>query len=321
MLREQPLVSVFMPTYNHEEYIAEAIESVISQDYPNLEIVVCDDFSTDKTAQIVQQYAEKYPGKIRAIFNDKNLGITPTCNVTLKHCTGKYIAYSSGDDLFFNGKIKKQVDAMEMDKSVVLSYHDVEVFLSESNETLRFWNHGGASAPAISGTASDVVAEVVAKDTSFMSALSIMVRRDAVPIEGYDERIPIASDWFMWIEILAQAGDNRKVVYIPDVLARHRRHDSNITNDINSSYEDRLVTLALTEGKYPWLIDEVKKNRSKIHYAKGVRLIRNGNPQLGRKYLKSSLNKVGFSRYWLRWYAAGYMPILLKSKREILGLD
>lgn len=316
-MSDQPLVSVFMPTYNHENFIADAIESVIEQDYDNLEIVICDDASTDRTAQIIRECAGKYPKEIKAIFNEKNLGITSTCNVTLKHCTGKYIAFSSGDDLFLPGKIRKQVDVMENDESVLLSYHDIELFHSTTNKTICYWNHGPGSTPAMSGNARMVAKEIVSKDTTFMAAQSVMVRREAVPDVGYEERIPMASDWFMWIKILAAAGGGKNVVYLPEVLARYRRHDSNITNtDRMVRYEDMLVTLALTESQFPWLIGAIRKSRSKINYKRGITLIRKGEAKVGRKLLVSSIFDGWFSWQWMRWYLASYIPRLRYAIRR-----
>jgi hypothetical protein len=96
------------------------------------------------------------------------------------------------------GKIRKQVEVMERDPSVVLCYHDIEVFNSEDGKTLHFWNHGPSSTPPIAGDAERVAREVIAHDT-IMAALSVMARRDAIP-PRFDQRVPVESDWLMWMK-------------------------------------------------------------------------------------------------------------------------
>lgn len=307
VMHDQPLVSVFMPTYNHEKFIAEAIESVLNQDYDNLEIVICDDASTDSTAQIVRAYAEKHPKKIKPIYNPKNLGITPTCNVTLKQCTGKYIAFFSGDDLFLPGKIRKQVEVMEKDDSVILCYHAVEVFNSGTNETAGYWKNSSAVMSTVSLTTSAVVKDIIPPNNS-IHPLSFMVKGDKIPERGFNERIPLGSDSFMFIRILAESDCNTKVVYLPDVLARYRHHDSNITKTKRTEcHEDIFVTLALTESRFPWLIDATRKGRSEMNYKRGIQLIRSGEVKVGRKLLNASFFDKWHSPRWFRWYLASYM--------------
>jgi glycosyltransferase involved in cell wall biosynthesis len=77
-MKEQPLVSVSLVTYNQQEFIRESIESVLNQDYDNLEIVIGDDCSQDNTWAIVQEHQRHYPDKIKAFRNEQNLGLRGT---------------------------------------------------------------------------------------------------------------------------------------------------------------------------------------------------------------------------------------------------
>lgn len=115
-----PLVSVFMPVYNQESYVAAAIDSVLQQTYENLEIVISDDCSHDLTPAIVKQYAEKFPGKIKFYkLADKNLG-KDHFEALLKKCTGEYVCMFAGDDLMYPQKIYQQINkTLELD----LSFH------------------------------------------------------------------------------------------------------------------------------------------------------------------------------------------------------
>ncbi len=104
-----PLVSVFMPVYNQELYIAAAIDSVLQQSYENYEIVISDDCSSDQTPVIVEQYAKKFPEKIKLQkLANKNLG-QAHFEALLKRCRGEYVCMFSGDDIMYPDKIERQI--------------------------------------------------------------------------------------------------------------------------------------------------------------------------------------------------------------------
>jgi len=118
-----------MVTYNHEKYIAQAIESVLMQkasfDY---ELVIGEDFSTDKTREIVIKYQKKHPNKIKLILNKKNLGMMPNFIQTLKTCKGEYVAMLEGDDYWIDPyKLQKQVDFLSRNPDYSISSHNVYV--------------------------------------------------------------------------------------------------------------------------------------------------------------------------------------------------
>ncbi len=114
MHTSSPLVSVIVLTYNQENLLPIALESIVSQDFPveNYEVLVGEDKSTDHTAEVLKEYALKYP-QIRPIFNAQNLGISKNFSSLLKECRGKYIMACAGDDYWLPGKMRFQVDFME----------------------------------------------------------------------------------------------------------------------------------------------------------------------------------------------------------------
>jgi glycosyltransferase involved in cell wall biosynthesis len=115
-MSENPKVSVCMMTYNHERFIAQAIESVLEQKTSfDLELVIGEDCSTDGTRKIVAEYARKYPEKIKAMFRETNLGMTANGIQTLRECRGRYIALLEGDDYWTDPlKLQKQVDFLDV---------------------------------------------------------------------------------------------------------------------------------------------------------------------------------------------------------------
>ena len=285
--RHTPTVSVFMPTYNQEHLISEAIESVLAQDYDDWELIIGDDCSTDKTFQIANQYQQKHPEKIFLFQNFKNLGITKNFNNILKKCTGKYVAFFAGDDIYLPNKLSNQVSLMLSSKDIVLSYHDIEVFDSCTNKTIRYWNSGNKGCKPITGNSQTVAKALVKEGTKFMSALSVMVKREAIPPEGHDERIPIASDWLLWIEICAR--NQGEIAYLDGVYARYRRHENNITNDSKNHLEDIYVTLALVESRYHYLTKYAQQRRARLYYKRAKQQFENTNYKLTRSLIKENI--------------------------------
>jgi len=112
---DQPTVSVAMIAYNREQFIAQAIESVLMQETAFVvELVIGEDCSTDGTRRIVQAYAGTYPNVIRVLLSEKNLGISRNYRAVWQACRGKYIAWLDGDDFWRTPqKLQKQVALME----------------------------------------------------------------------------------------------------------------------------------------------------------------------------------------------------------------
>ncbi len=215
--KEMPLVSVAIITYNQKEYLKECIESILEQDYTNIEIVVADDCSTDGTQEMLIEYDREYPNKFVLKLSDKNQGITKNSNLAHFACSGKYIAWMGGDDLMLPFKISKQVAYMESNPECSICYHNLDVFQSETNNTLHFFNEKYQYE-------GDVFTAI--KHGTFNGACSTMIRKDKAPKNGFNELLPIASDWFYWIETLHNGGT---INYVNEVLGRYRRHKNNVT--------------------------------------------------------------------------------------------
>ena len=130
-------ISIWITTYNHEKYIAEAIESVLRQETTfTYELVIGEDCSTDNTRAIVLAYKEQYPDKIRLLLPDKNLGMIPMYKATYSLCTGKYVAWLDGDDYWTDPlKLQKQVSFLIQNPDYVLCFHNVNVLDQLKNTT------------------------------------------------------------------------------------------------------------------------------------------------------------------------------------------
>jgi glycosyltransferase involved in cell wall biosynthesis len=139
---DDTLVSVCMITYNHQSFIAKAIDGVMMQETNfRYELILSDDCSTDNTREICKLYHSKYPDKIKLLLPESNIGVIKNSLGTLRACTGKYIAICEGDDYWTDAlKLQKQVDFMEANPEygmVHTNYRVVDEFDNEINTYKR----------------------------------------------------------------------------------------------------------------------------------------------------------------------------------------
>ncbi len=111
-MNETPRVSVLMPAYNAQHFIAQAIESILSQTFRNFEFIIINDGSTDKTPEIIQFYADR-DRRIKFINNPENQGLIAVLNQGLDICRGEYIARMDSDDISLPGRLEAQVKYMD----------------------------------------------------------------------------------------------------------------------------------------------------------------------------------------------------------------
>ena len=131
-----PLLSVGLVTYNQEQFIGQCIEGVLTQitTFP-FELVIGEDASMDNTRQICEEYAARFPEKIRLLPKRENLGLNLNFLQTFAACKGKYIAYLEGDDWWIsNDKLQKQVDVLDGAEDVVLVHTNFKLFDLESKK-------------------------------------------------------------------------------------------------------------------------------------------------------------------------------------------
>ena len=125
-------ISVIMPAYNAADYIGEALDSVLNQNFcGNYEVLVADDCSADNTVEIISQYVSLFPEKVKIVLNEKNLGCSSNSNQLSSMAKGKYLAFCDSDDWWTSPfKLQKQFDYLEShsDIGMVCSADNTSVF-------------------------------------------------------------------------------------------------------------------------------------------------------------------------------------------------
>lgn len=209
-------VSVNIITYNQEDFIAETIDSVLSQTYPNIEILISDDCSTDQTLEICKQYQKKFPDKIKILSFDENKGLPKNASQGLQAMTGDYYISLGGDDLMLPNSIEEQVKNLNKHPKAVLSHCNALWFESDSGEILR--KHHKKIVPETSLK--------LLQRSNIIAAICAVVRKEYLP-DSYRDGAGSVCDWLFYAEVL-QHGDG---AYIHQDLIKYRRHEKNISND------------------------------------------------------------------------------------------
>lgn len=126
------LVSVIIPNYNKEKYIRECLNSVLNQTYPNIEIIIIDDCSSDGSRKIIEEYQEKF-SKIKAILLEKNKGVSHARNIGIEAASGFFVTMLDSDDFYYNrNKIKNEIELLELHNEQGIAYSYRQVVNAES---------------------------------------------------------------------------------------------------------------------------------------------------------------------------------------------
>lgn len=146
-----PLISVIITTYNHEKYIAQAIESALSQrDCPCFEILIGNDCSTDKTGQIIEEYQKKYPDIIKVFSYSQNIGMQKNLKNLIENSKGEYVAILEGNDYFSSEyNLKKRYDMLKDNPDFSLCFNNMTLLNQETGELLS--NHDENFAKILNG--------------------------------------------------------------------------------------------------------------------------------------------------------------------------
>lgn len=302
-----PLVSIAVPAYNQQDVLAEALESLVHQDYDRLEIVVSDDASRDRTAEIGQDYAARFPGRVIFVRQSRNLGPTGNVRAMAPLLRGDLICWFAGDDICLPGKISKQVAAIAAHPSAVACYHDIDVFDGATGRSLYRYNEDGPGMSPRSG----LIARDLIVHRCFIGAVSIMVRREIALAVRHRPELSRVSDWLYLIEV-AHRGE---IIFLNEVLARYRRHPTNITNVVN--IEDELKTYRLVLSLYPEYAEEVEKGLRRLKASYALRYLFAGEFRSATA-MAADVARAAATRSGVTFDVASYLIRLLRQRAYLM---
>lgn len=215
----KPLVSVCIPTYNAARFILETLDSILSQSYSNIEIIIGDNCSTDNTKQIVQPLLQKNK-RVAYYKNEKNLGYAGNCNKLIGLAKGKYVAIFHSDDIYDSKLVEKQVDLLEMENGLVgcfslFSYIDEKSNSIERNQKIKL------ASDFKKYNKFDYIDTLIDTYVNPFFCPSSMIRKDSYIKAGmYDLNTKYVEDQDMWIRLL-ELGD---LAVINEQLVKYRLH-------------------------------------------------------------------------------------------------
>ncbi len=219
-------VSVCIITYNHEKFIATAIDSVICQSTNfEYELVIGDDCSTDKTRDILVEYLKRHPEKIRLFLRKENIGAMQNFINTIKACKGEYIAMLEGDDYWTDRyKLHKQVDFLEKNSDYGLVHSDYDIFYQDNTRRCTSVNKSNDKSISVGNVYNELLIR------NFICTPTVLFRGSFIRDSNFFNSLIIHNwllgDWPMWLEISAKS----KVGYIDTSMATYRMHQGSITN-------------------------------------------------------------------------------------------
>lgn len=206
--KEFPLVSVIMSTYNDEKYIQESIQSILSQSYKNIELIIVNDASTDTTKTILENIEDD---RVTIITNSVNKKLASNLNFALSISKGKYIARMDADDISATNRIATQVEYMENNT-------DIDVVGSFAERI------GAASGIVVYPTSHEEIKDKLLFDNC-MCHPSIMFRASTLDY-AYDINFPAGQDYELWSRIIWK----KKFANIPEALLKYRIHENQTRN-------------------------------------------------------------------------------------------
>lgn len=193
-----PTVSVIIPSYNHEKFVAEAIQSVLNQSYQDFEIIITDDGSTDHSIQVIKQFTDP---RIHLFCFSENQGSSVKTNHCIKHTQGKYIALLNSDDVFLPDKLSKQVAYLETYQHCAAVFSHAQV-IHENGEPFKDSNNFYVQVFSQKNKSRHEWLNLFFYQGNCLCHPSVLIRKECYDRLGlYDSRLAQLDDFDLWIRL------------------------------------------------------------------------------------------------------------------------
>lgn len=279
---ERPLVSVVAVCYNQARFAVECLESIRRQTYPNLQLIVVDDASTDDSVDVIQQWLDRTGTVATLVLHDENQGICASRNDAFAHVVGDYVSSISIDDVWLPEKLARQVDQMQrLPRSTGLLYSDAYC-MNEDGRRLpqRFIESFRSFDTMPEGFIYEELLE-----RNFIPAMTVLARRECYEAAGpYDETLAY-EDWDMWLRIAKLY----EFAFSPYVDACYRVVSGSLSRRLGTQLWEAALRVQLKHiGYSPEWDAELWGRIARIAY-------KIDHPQR-REYLQLSMRHEGWSR-------------------------
>lgn len=299
-----PKVSVLVPVFNGEPFLAECLDSILAQDFADCEILISDDCSTDGSPSLLQRYAAK-DQRIRWWRNDRNLGLNGNFNLCLREAKGEYIKYLLQDDkLLSSTAVSRMVEELNQHPEVSLVGSASQILDAHSRVTdVRVFFKPGV----LDGR--QTIMRCLER-ANLIGEPSVVMFRRAQAARGFDEQLPQSLDLDMWFHLLEQ-GD---FAYMAESLCAFRRHAAQQTKvNQRNGIGDEVLLITRWHAK-PWVRTGMTRQAlfKQIH---GLRKNFGAEAESLTEEMMISLGRGWYALFWL-WRKISGPFIKLKRRLE-----
>lgn len=220
-------VSICIPTHNGKDYIRETMISVLSQTYKELEIIICDDCSTDNTLDIIKSFKDD---RIKIIKNEKNLGMVNNWNNCLKYVTGQYIQFVFQDDIIEKDNIKRKVESLNKHKDAVMAFS--ATYVIDSSGKIKY-KRNPIKMNCVEDGKINFRRNFRYKNL-FGEPSNVMYRKNVCDKIGlFNNKLIYTPDW----EYSLRASKEGKYVYINENLMKFRVSKTSMTKELMKKFK------------------------------------------------------------------------------------
>lgn len=292
MIAPMPLVSVMIPNYNYGRYLGQAIDSVLAQSYPNVEVLVVDDGSTDHSAAVARGYGDR----VRWIQQARQ-GVAAARNRGVQESRGELVAFLDADDFWFAQKVERQVTLWRSNPALGLVHCGAQL-VDASGRTLEVQQDG------MDGWIAHEMLLFKRRTIVCTGSSALIPRSIFTAVGGFDIRLSTSADWDLCYRISVR----HPVGFVRDVLIAVRMHQTNMHADIRVMEHDMLRAYAKAfQDAEPSLRRLQRRSYGNLHMVLGGSFAQAGRRVAATRHILTSLwlapeNVVRLMAFPLRWW-------------------
>ncbi|MEW6620095.1 MAG: glycosyltransferase, partial [bacterium] len=277
-------ISIIIPTYNAENFLPQAINSVVEQTYQDIEIIVVDDGSTDNTKRIIEPFMDK----IYYIYKD-NGGSASARNVGIKSAKGEYIAFLDADDIWLPQKLELQINLFRQCQEIDWIHTNL-MLIDESGNII--------GVRRVSDTLSGNIFKTLFMENWVLTS-SVMVKKDCFKMIGmFDEALSRTEDYDFWLRL----AHHYKCGYLEQPLVKYRIHPTQKIKKIDRLFFDEKAIIEKTIQNFPEIAGKSKLRYGKLYFTWGRRYFEIGELQNAKKKFKIALTYQPLNPKYIIYY-------------------
>lgn len=254
----RPLVTIAIPSYNHGQYVQDAIKSALNQSYENIELIIIDDGSTDDSVEKIKELLSQCQGRfVRFEFRHRtNQGLCNTLNEALEWAKGQFFCTLASDDIMFPDKTCLQLEAFQQDPDIVCicgGNHSI----GAQNQTIKTNVNGYG----------EYKFHRIFMHRFDLPASSQMIKTETLrEVGGFNPNTKV-EDWDLWLKLSKL---DKKIIYIPHALIGYRSHEHNISKNLELMHQEvlKIVEQYKDEPDYAKAVYRIQKKYKVRPYQK-----------------------------------------------------